>query len=269
MKFRSFLFLLATWVLPQPVIAQEPPHDLPPGLSDARLLAGWTKADGTRITALELTLEPGWKTYWRVPGDGGIPPEFDWAQSDNLRSMQLLWPRPKVIKAQDERTLGYQGRVILPIEVTPEDPAKPVQIRLDVQLGLCLNICVPALLRLEAAAPDTQPDAVIEAAINSAPKVIGTMPSCEIRPTDDGMQVTAHFPAGLVDAHFAAALELGDETVWVSEPVLEPGQDGFAATSDFVPVSGAPFDLDPATLRLTLIDDARAVEMQGCAQIND
>ncbi|MDO5529308.1 MAG: hypothetical protein Q4F71_07880, partial [Paracoccus sp. (in: a-proteobacteria)] len=58
--------------------------DLPRGLESARLLPGWVDADGRRITALELVLAPGWKTYWRSPGDAGIPPSFDWRGAEEV-----------------------------------------------------------------------------------------------------------------------------------------------------------------------------------------
>lgn len=68
---------------PVPVSASATPS-LPPGLSEAQLLPGWETADGHRVAALKLVLEPGWKTYWRSPGDAGVPPVFDWSGSEIL-----------------------------------------------------------------------------------------------------------------------------------------------------------------------------------------
>ncbi len=56
-----------------PALAQDQ-FDLP---VTGQVLEGWVRADGTRMAAVQLDLEPGWKTYWRAPGDAGIPPSFD------------------------------------------------------------------------------------------------------------------------------------------------------------------------------------------------
>ena len=53
----------------------------------AEILPGWTSASGTRIAALHLTLTPGWHTYWRIPGEAGIAPRFDWGRSQNVASV--------------------------------------------------------------------------------------------------------------------------------------------------------------------------------------
>ena len=78
--------------------------DLPPGLQSARLLAGWTDAGGTRISALELVLEPGWKTYWRNPGDTGLPPSFDWSAAANMTGAEIIWPAPQVNSSGSPRS---------------------------------------------------------------------------------------------------------------------------------------------------------------------
>jgi len=56
----------------------------------ADLVAGRQGAQGGRTAGLVLDIAPGWKTYWRHPGAAGVPPQFDWSRSENLRSVQLL-----------------------------------------------------------------------------------------------------------------------------------------------------------------------------------
>ena len=49
------------------------------------------------MAAVEIRLAPGWHTYWRVPGEAGIPPRFDWSGSQNLAAVAYEWPRPEII----------------------------------------------------------------------------------------------------------------------------------------------------------------------------
>ncbi|WP_347266958.1 protein-disulfide reductase DsbD domain-containing protein [Paracoccus sp. (in: a-proteobacteria)] len=244
-----------------PALAQ----DLPPGLASAELLPGWVTPEGRRISALRLRLEPGWKTYWRSPGDTGVPPRFDWQGSRNLGAARLLWPRPEVIDSGGERTLGYHDELILPIEVTPQDPARPVDLRAVVDFGLCLDICVPAQLALAAGPAGAAPDPAIRAAIASQPERSPAQPACEISEIGDGMQVHATLPDSAAGAGADVAMELMGAEVWVSAPEIGREDGRLSARADFIAASGKPFALDPAALRITLIGEGGAVEFQGCA----
>lgn len=141
---KKLLCLVAFSLLVTPALAE----DLPPGLESARLMPGWQTQSGSRMMALELILRPGWKTYWRVPGDTGIPPQFDWSGSTNLDKVEFHWPAPEIIDSSGEITLGFHDRMILPFEVWPTDETMPVDIATHVMLGVCESICVPVDLSL-------------------------------------------------------------------------------------------------------------------------
>src|SRR3546814_17092667 len=49
---------------------------------------------GNGSIGLRVRLAPGWKFYWRTPGEGGVPPQFDWTGSQNLKAAQMVWPAP-------------------------------------------------------------------------------------------------------------------------------------------------------------------------------
>ena len=234
-------------------------RDLPPGLASARLLPGWTDADGNRVAALELRLEPGWKTYWRMPGDSGLPPRFDWEASSNLDQIAYHWPAPEAIRSGDALTMGYHDALVLPLTATPVDQDHPVDLKLTIDFGLCEKICVPAHLELTAPPVGTAPDAVIEAALTKEPQPVSNQPACRLTDIEDGVQVALTLPQSDVTA---AALELDDAPdVWVSGTEIEGGH----AHADFVGPTGAPFDLDTDKLRLTVLSPDGAVEMRGCA----
>lgn len=91
---------------------------------------------------IEIRLENGWKTYWRTPGEG-IAPSFSWDESHNVKAVQVLWPAPKRFAYGEEISLGYDRTILLPVVVTPADPAKPVSLNLVIAYGICKDICMP------------------------------------------------------------------------------------------------------------------------------
>jgi len=140
--------------------------------SRARLVAGG--ADGAaRLAAIEIALDPGFKTYWRSPGESGLPPAFDWAGSENLSAAEVLWPAPHRYEDAGGVAYGYKDRVLLPVRVSPNDTAKPLRLALKLDYGVCKDICIPAqaslalALRPGEAAP---PSAAIAAALARVPR---------------------------------------------------------------------------------------------------
>ncbi|WP_405403212.1 protein-disulfide reductase DsbD domain-containing protein [Paracoccus sp. Ld10] len=249
-------------VLAGPAIAQ---NELPPGLRGAQLLPGWTEPDGARVLALELLLEPGWKTYWRSPGDTGLPPQLDWVGSDNLSHVTMHWPAPQAIRSGETLEMGYHDRLVLPLTAYPQDPGKPVDITAQIDVGVCENICVPVHLELRAPPVGTQSDPVITRALAAEPQRLDSDPACYITPLADGLRVAMDLPQG--DATLAAVELTDNPQVWVSAADIVPGPKGLQAVVEMVAPSGKPFDLDRDALRLTVIpaDGGRATETTGCA----
>ena len=111
----------------------------------AQLRPGWQMENGGHMAAVELELAPGWKTYWRSPGDAGIPPTFDWSGSENVKSVRLHWPAPEVFEANGMQTIGYHERLVLPVEITPKDPSRPVRLSVVMALGSATKSACPPL----------------------------------------------------------------------------------------------------------------------------
>lgn len=114
-----------------------PPH---PGATLRLVVAG--VVDGRPQVGLEIALEPGWKTYWRTPGDAGIPPFLDWSKSQGLTGLELRFPAPVRFGEEGARSIGYVAPVILPIDVAFEGRG-PATLDIDVQVGICHDICLP------------------------------------------------------------------------------------------------------------------------------
>lgn len=123
--------------------------------ANMRLIVGGVdqSADGMLLAGLELRLDRGWKTYWRSPGDSGVPPVFDWSRSKNLGSIRVLWPAPKRFVEAGGASNGYVGDTVFPIEIRPARANKPIELRLNAEFGICREICVPSEAELELTIP--------------------------------------------------------------------------------------------------------------------
>jgi suppressor for copper-sensitivity B len=95
------------------------------------------------LVGVELRMRPGWKTYWRHPGEAGLPPRFDWRESSNIETMRYVWPVPKRFEVGGVESLGYATRVILPVRIKLAAAGAATTIRLRFAYALCRDICVP------------------------------------------------------------------------------------------------------------------------------
>jgi DsbC/DsbD-like thiol-disulfide interchange protein len=109
-----------------------------------RLVAGSHARDAGARAGIEIKLAPGWKTYWRYPGDSGVPPRFDFADSQNVKTVTIDWPAPHRFSDDSGVTIGYKEDVIFPLRVVPQDAGKPVRLRLKADYAICDKICIPA-----------------------------------------------------------------------------------------------------------------------------
>jgi len=112
-----------------------------------RLIAGAQRgtADAAmRRAGIEIRLAPGWKTYWRYPGDSGVPPRFDFSGSRNLKSASVRYPAPHRLTDESGTSIGYKDSVVFPLDLTPQDATKPVELALKIDYAVCEKICIPA-----------------------------------------------------------------------------------------------------------------------------
>jgi DsbC/DsbD-like thiol-disulfide interchange protein len=157
--------------------------------SRARLTAATLlgKENGYVLYAgIDIRLDKNWKTYWRSPGDGGgVPPEFDWAGSKNVRAVHVMYPLPKLLKDKYGNSIGYKDKVIFPVTVTPENPSQPVRLRLKLYYGVCEDICIPAEASLKLdVAPQARAAIPVQRDLIAA---ISRVPALAV----DGLSVTA------------------------------------------------------------------------------
>ncbi|WP_439121955.1 protein-disulfide reductase DsbD domain-containing protein [Marivita sp.] len=241
------------------------------GLSKVELRPGWRMDDGTHMAALHIVLEPGWKTYWRAPGDVGIPPQFDWSGSENIHAVSTNWPTPQVFFEQGMRSVGYKSEVVIPLHMTANTASADMQLTGDMQIGICKDICIPAHLSFTATLPPTptRPDPMIAAALTDRPYTASEAgvrnTTCRIEPsTDGGLVLHAEIEMPTANSTEYVVVEAGNPHVWVAEPDSRRDDGMLHATTRLVHVEGGSFALDRSDLRFTIISDARAVDIQGC-----
>jgi DsbC/DsbD-like thiol-disulfide interchange protein len=143
----------------------------PAAKSQARLIAV-----GGDLAGFEIALSPGAITYWRDPGDAGLPPTLDFSASDNVASVEPEFPAPKRIKEADGgEAFGYDGSVVFPLRVKPRDPAKPATLKLNADFAVCEKVCLPAKAHLELklpSAPGSPHAGAIDAALAAVPRAV-------------------------------------------------------------------------------------------------
>jgi DsbC/DsbD-like thiol-disulfide interchange protein len=143
--------------------------------SAMRLIAGARPSGPAPLRAgIEIRLKPGWHTYWRYPGDAGVPPHFDFAGSQNVKAVEVLWPAPQKMQEAGLDTIGYDRDVILPLRVMPQQAAKPITVRVKLDYAICEKLCVPAQTKAElvlAGGPSAQ-DARLAAAEARVPRKV-------------------------------------------------------------------------------------------------
>ena len=232
------------------------------------ILPGWRTAQGTHIAALRISLAPGWYTYWRSPGDVGIPPRFDWDRSSNVGSVKVHWPRPEIFESYGAHTVGYKNQVVIPVTLTPRR-AGAMRAAGEIEIGVCREICIQVTLPFRADLPtDAGPDPEIQAALARVPARADGADhdgfGCSVAPIADGLRLTARLPLARLGDDEAAVMEYSDASVWVSVAELSRNGRALAIAADLVGPTGQPFMLDRSQVTLTILGAAGGVELVGC-----
>src|SRR6478672_6056202 len=140
--------------------------------SALRLLAG-SRSGAVLLGGVSIQLQPGWKTYWRTPGDSGVPPRFDFSKSDNVAAVTVLWPAPmKFDDGAGGHSLGYHDQVILPLRIVAKNADKPVTLRAAINYAVCEKLCIPveATAELPITSVASTQDSTLSAALDTVPK---------------------------------------------------------------------------------------------------
>jgi DsbC/DsbD-like thiol-disulfide interchange protein len=234
-----------------------------------RLIAAAQRGSGNAAiyrAGVEVRLAPGWKTYWRYPGDSGVPPRFDFAGSQNVKSVTVRYPAPHRFTDESGTSIGYKTNVVFPLDIVPADPAKPVRLALKLDYALCEKICIPDEGKAELDIDGKQGalDGELTNAEAHVPVAapLGDMAAFAVRAvTREGKRIVVDVarPDGATVELFAEG-PTADWALPVPEPVAGPpaGQQRFAFDIDGLPPGAKP---DGAEIRLTAVSPDRAIEV--------
>jgi DsbC/DsbD-like thiol-disulfide interchange protein len=125
--------------------------------SAVRLVQGEVAGE-VQMAGVEFVLGDGWKTYWRMPGESGVPAEFDWSGSLNVAAVAVAWPAPRRMHDAAGEGVGYKDHVVFPLTVKLDRPGRPARLDLKLFYAVCKDICVPASAELSLDLSPAQPD---------------------------------------------------------------------------------------------------------------
>jgi DsbC/DsbD-like thiol-disulfide interchange protein len=249
-------------------VAAQPDRYTVADVVQVTFLPGWRLPNGNHMAGVRIALAPGWKTYWRAPGEGGVPTEIRLSGAHDITGMTIHWPRPDVFFANGMRSIGYHDVVVLPLEFTLSDTgAVPVDAWVD--LGVCLDICMPVTVDIQGVLPvQTDRVAEISRALSDRPLTAteagAGRATCAVSPIADGLRVSVQVSLPPTGQDETLVLEHIHPDIWVSEAVTRREGGVLRATADVLPPQRGPFGLNRADLRITVIGSQMAVELDGC-----
>ena len=236
------------------------------GHSAVRLLAG-SHSGAVLLGGIAFQLQPGWKTYWRTPGDSGVPPRFDFSKSENIEAVTILWPAPtKFDDGAGGHSLGYKNQIVLPLRIVAKNADKPVTLRAGINYAVCEKLCIPveAIAELAFASVASTEDSALFAALDTVPKPasIGDPNPLTIRDVKRDGKSSVLVDVATPDAREVSLFVEGPTPDWALPvpTLLEPSPPGvkrFSFELDGLPPGAKP---EGAALKLTLVGGDRAYE---------
>lgn len=237
--------VLALALLTVPVVAGETPwQDVAPGVKLRLISTGQIKPDGSTLVGLEIDMPETNKTYWRVPGDTGLPTELTFAGS-GVRGHEILWPYPTRHETENYLDYAYFGPTVLPVELSLEPGTN--KLELSAVLGICSDICVPAQAHFSLPLDDNGPDRANGLRLRQA--VAMTPMEWESDPQPIGAVALSSDPDMLA--------------VEVSDPDLDPAS-LIAATASGLPLFGTPQKSpEPNLVLIPILDRGGAASLDS------
>src|SRR5882672_10455848 len=234
--------------------------------SAIRLLAG-SRSGAVLLGGIAIQLQPGWKTYWRTPGDSGVPPRFDFSKSENIEAVTILWPAPlKFDDGAGGHSMGYHDQIVLPLRIVAKNADKPVTLRAGINYAVCEKLCIPVDANAELAFTSvaSTEDSALFAALDTVPKPanVGDPNPFTILDVKREGKSTVLIDVVTPDARVVNLFVEGPTPDWgLPVPKLlehsPPGVKRFAFELDGVPPGTNP---EGAALKFTLVGGDRAYE---------
>lgn len=222
------------------------------------ITAGAPDDDGNLRAALEIRLQPGWKTYWRDPGDSGVPPTLQVDAGGSEAAVEIGFPAPSRFDDSYSRWAGYDHSVALALTVQIPAMMQPAPIRARTFLGICETICIPVEAEFDVplyAPADPEEAAAVTSAFDALPQP--ARPGFEARAVkvdSDAILIETDLPANatIVDLFVA-----GTSSLTLGVPELS---DSATVAAFRVPILYGKVENGPGELAYTLVTTAGAVD---------
>jgi len=236
----------------------------------ARVISGniETIDDGRNLLHLgvHFTMAPDWKTYWKLPGDGGLPMSIDWQNSSNITNPVIHYPAPqRFVQFGEIETFAWKEEVVVPITVEITDINKPIQLNPKINYAACSEICLffneDFPISLKANEQDNTHHSLIQKFWKQIPTLNGT----------EGLHINriSHLNGNKLVIDIASANELKQPDIFVDagadfrfpKPAISIKKDKNHATLTFTYEKLVQsINLEDFPLTLTLVNNYRAVE---------
>jgi len=233
--------------------------------SAVRLLAG-SRSGAVLLGGIAFQLAPGWKTYWRTPGDSGVPPRFDFSKSENIEAVTVLWPAPMQFDdGAGGFSLGYKNQTVLPLRIVAKNADRPVTLRAEINYAVCEKLCIPVEANAELAFTSvaSTEDGALSAALDTVPKPanVGDPNPLTIRDVKRDGKSSVVVDVVTSDPHPVSLFVEGPTPDWalpIPKPLEKspPGVKRFAFELEGLPPGANP---EGAALKFTLVGE-RAYE---------
>ena len=234
---------------------------------------GWTENSHNTQGAIHFKLSPGWKTYWKNPGPLGVRPIFDWTQSQNIETIEFLWPTPDIFEQYGVKIIGYKDHLTIPIKIVKINPVENLELKMNIDFGVCSDICLLKKAQIdipEVPIGSPKNSKLINEAINSVPsKVIDQTISqyaCVIQISDDNIFVT--FTAQLFQkptTKSAMILEYTTAGLYPQDQETTVKDQEISVEASLTNISSTMGIIERDQIRAILIINDKGFQLNGCS----
>ena len=246
-----------------------------PNLS-VELLSGWRSADEhgeSHIAGIRIKMGDGWRTYWRIPGESGLPLKIFHEDSTNVSNIRILWPTPSIFDINDYRSFGYEKEIVLPILIQPNSPGESMSLNARLEFGVCNEICIPANWTVNANLPthSVARNHMIEQSLKNLPTYINEydnsgISSCEFKKHGSHFDVTVKMSVPRSPGEEVTVFEFPNKLFWFSRTQTQRlGGNNLVATAIMEYSGMGPIPIDRSQFQVTVISQNGAIVADGCA----
>ena len=262
-RIKKYVLSIVTAALPGAAFAMDSPVHL-------TVLEGWRQNDGSHVAAIKIDLDEGWKTYWRAPGEGGIPPFFDFLGSSNIADFGVIWPTPVVFDQGGLWSIGYTNSVILPITFDTFRSNQDISLSGVIDMGVCKEVCLPISLEIEAVLPakSISKSPTISAAMASVPYSTSEAnverAVCSLNSSEKGLSINTQVTMPSAGGREYVVIESSNQNHWISATTTSRDGQILSSESSLLPLDGGVVSVRRSDIRITVLGEEYAVDIQGC-----